>query len=318
MCLSILSQFSLRSSQSKFKLWPVLYIIKLMLRLLASNVNSLEEADICILGLPDESKSDAKRTSTNKGPDFLRGVYNDSLYFENAGGKIPILPISGSMNKKIFDFGNVIRHELFNVVFDISSLGKIPIILGGDHSLTSIALGAVSESLGKKMCLLYFDAHPDFVTSVRDYHGSVLADSSGSIDFEKSVLIGIRATEAEELENINKNHLELLSPLSIVEEGLSSVAKMIISKCEESCVYLSIDLDCIDPAIAPGVSVPTTPGLMPVELIYLVKKLCSNLRVVGLDLVELSPDYDQNNNTANIGARVLMEAIASLRVSNGI
>ena len=86
----------------------------------------------------------------------------------------------------------------------------------------------------------------------------------------------------------------------------------------DSSVYISIDLDCIDPTIAPGVSVPTSAGLMPLELIFLVKKICSNLHVSGLDLVELCPDYDLNNNSANIGARILMEAIASLSIPDAV
>ena len=67
-------------------------------------------------------------------------------------------------------------------------------------------------------------------------------------------------------------------------------------------MYVSIDLDCIDPGIAPGVSVPTPGGITPLELIYLIKKVCEKCNVVGLDIVELTPDFDLNNNTANIGS----------------
>jgi agmatinase len=90
----------------------------------------------------------------------------------------------------------------------------------------------------------------------------------------------------------------------------------VLSKCtSNSYVYLSIDLDCIDSGIAPGVSVPSFCGLMPMELLFLIKKVCTNLRIVGLDIVELSPDYDLNHNTASIGARLLMEAIASISIT---
>jgi agmatinase len=288
-----------------------------MVRLLASNVNSIEDADITIIGFPDDSKSDAIHTGAKKGPDILRRVYNDSQYFEGAGKKTPILPMSGVMNKKIFDFGNVGRNNMYNVVFDICSLGKIPMVLGGDHSLTTIALRAIKDSLGEKVGLLYFDAHPDFVSSIRDFHGSVLSDSADCIDFKRSILIGVRAVEPEELDNISENHLECLTPLKIIEEGLSFVSERIISKCNtKSRVYLSIDLDCIDPGFAPGVSYPTHAGLMPLELMFLVKNVCSNLHVVGLDIVELCPDYDHNYSTANIGARLLMEAIASLNLTS--
>jgi agmatinase len=128
------------------------------------------------------------------------------------------------------------------------------------------------------------------------------------------MLIGIRASEPEELQNIEKNGLEFFTPFDIVEKGITSVAKRLLSKCKSTSVYLSIDLDCIDSGIAPGVSVPSACGLMPMELIYFIKKICSDLRIVGLDIVELSPKYDLNNNTANIGARLLMEAIASISI----
>jgi agmatinase len=287
-----------------------------MVRLLASNVSSISDSDVTIIGFPDDSKSDASRAGSKKGPDILRRVYNDSHYFGDPGKKTPILPMSGLMNKKIFDYGNVGRNNIYNVVFGISSLGKIPIVLGGDHSLTTLALRAIKDSTGEKISLLYFDAHPDFLTSIRDFHGSVLSDSADCIDFRRSMLIGIRAVEPEELDNISKNHLEYLTPLKILEKGLAFISKRIISKCNiKSRVYLSIDLDCIDPGFAPGVSYPTHVGLMPLELMFLVKKVCSNLHVVGLDIVELCPDYDHNYNTANIGARLLMEAIASLNLT---
>ncbi len=284
-----------------------------MVRLLVSNVSSVSTADIIIIGLPDESKSDSKRTGTNKGPDMIRYIYNDSLYFDASGKKIPILPMTGTMEKQIFDFGNISRGELYSLVFKITSLKKIPFILGGDHSLTTIALKAIRDSLNERISLFYFDAHPDFVTSVRDFHGSVISDSAESIDFQSSMLLGTRAAEPEEFDNMMKNSLEYLTPLGIVEKGLTTVAGRILSKSREKAIaYLSIDLDCIDSGIAPGVSVPAPAGLMPLDLIFLIKKICSTLHVVGLDIVELSPDYDLNDNTANIAARILMEAIASI------
>jgi agmatinase len=284
-----------------------------MNRLFASNVTSISKADIIIIGLPDDSRSDAKRTGSNKGPDTLRNVYNELHYFDGLKEKIPILPMSGHMNKNILDLGNVNRKDIYKIISDICSLGKIPVILGGDHSLTTIALTAIKDCTDRNVSLLYFDAHPDFITSIRNFHGSVLSDSSDCIDFQKSILIGTRAAEPEEMQNICKNHLEFVTPLEILEQGVSSVANRIISKCgSESYVYISIDLDCIDSSLAPGVSVPAPYGLMPMELLFLVKKICESLPVVGLDLVELCPDYDLNYNTANLGARLLMEAIASV------
>jgi len=100
------------------------------------------------------------------------------------------------------------------LIFDLVSIKKIPIVIGGDHSVTTIALKAIGDVYGK-IGLFYFDAHPDFVSSTRDYYGSVLSDSSSSINFRKSTLIGTRAAEPEELENADKVGLEVITPMDI-------------------------------------------------------------------------------------------------------
>jgi agmatinase len=287
-------------------------------KLLHSNVKSIFQADIVVIGVPDETKSHAKRRGASKGPDSLRTASNSFEFFERDGKIIPICPMKGTLeNKKIFDFGNTSREDLYRLVFDIVSARKLPITIGGDHSITTLILQAIHEAFqGDKISLLYFDAHPDFVSSTRDYYGSVITDSSSYINFTKSILIGTRAAELEELENANKQKLEIITPIDIIELGINTTVKKIISKCGSSKVYLSIDLDCMDPGVAPGVSVPAPGGLFPLDLIYMIKKITENLEIVGMDIVELSPDYDLNQNTANHAARILMETISSLKVGH--
>ena len=183
--------------------------------------------------------------------------------------------------------------------------------MGGDHSITTLALEAIGNALGK-IGLLYFDAHPDFVSSTRNYYGSVLTDSAASIDFNKSILIGTRAAEPEELENAKKVELEIITPMDIVELGILKVAQRFMSRAGGKKKYISIDLDCLDPAFAPAVSVPSPGGLTSIDLIYLVKKAVHN-GIVGIDIVELSPDFDVNSMTAYLAARILLEAIASIK-----
>ena len=288
------------------------------MKLLHSNVKSIFQADIVVIGVPDESRSRAKRKGASKGPDSLRTASNSFEFFERDGKIIPICPMKGTLeNKKIFDFGNTSREDLYRLVFDIVSARKLPITIGGDHSITTLILQAIHEAFqGDKISLLYFDAHPDFVSSTRDYYGSVITDSSSYINFTKSILIGTRAAELEELENANKQKLEIITPIDIIELGINTTVKKIISKCGSSKVYLSIDLDCMDPGVAPGVSVPAPGGLFPLDLIYMIKKITENLHIVGMDIVELSPDYDLNQNTANHAARILMETISSLKVGH--
>jgi agmatinase len=181
---------------------------------------------------------------------------------------------------------------------------------GGDHSLTTETIKVLSA--GKKLSLLYFDAHPDFVSSTREYYGSVLTDSAQSLNFRKSMLIGTRAAEPEELENVRRAGLKIASPLDVVELGVKKVAQMIKARTAGCKIYISVDLDCVDPASAPGVSVPSPGGLAAVDLIYLLNKVISGGNVVGLDIVELAPNYDVNGMTATLAARILSECIASV------
>lgn len=286
-----------------------------MVRLYQSNARSAFEADVVIVGVPDESKSHAKRKGASRGPDSLRQASNESGFFERNGKLIPVCPILGKIsNKLIFDYGNIPRENLQKLITDLVANNKIPIVIGGDHSITSTVLQATGDIHGK-LGLFYFDAHPDFVSSSTDYYGSVLTDSSRWIDFSKSMLIGTRAAEPEELENAESVGLEVITPIDVAKLGISQVANKLQAKGYNNKRYVSIDLDCADPAYAPGVSLPSPCGLSSIDLVYLVK-LVVNSGIVGIDIVELSPDFDLNNMTANLAARILLESIASINISN--
>src|SRR6476620_1791685 len=102
------------------------------MKLLHSNVNSIAEADIIVIGVPDESRSYAKRRGASKGPNSLRIASNTFEFFERAGKIIPICPMKGTLeDKKILDYGNISRKNLHKLIFDIASAKKIPITIGG-------------------------------------------------------------------------------------------------------------------------------------------------------------------------------------------
>lgn len=274
---------------------------------------SIFEADIALIGVPDESKSHARRKGAAKAPDTIRWASNESEFFTRKGRTIPTSPMRGNLDdKRVFDAGNVTRENLYQLIVDLVSRRKIPIIMGGDHSITTIALSAIRKVAGK-VGLLYFDAHPDFVSSTRNYYGSVLTDSAESIEYKNSILVGTRAAEREELENANRVGLEIVSPMDFAELGLLKVATKAVSKAAGYPRYISIDLDCVDPAFAPGVSLPSAGGLSSVDLIYLAKHV-TEFGIVGMDIVELSPDFDLNNLTANLAARIISEIIASMKM----
>jgi agmatinase len=289
-------------------------MIVVMVKLHRANADSMKDVDIVVIGVPDESKSHARRRGASRAPDVLRNASNESEFFERGGKLIPTCPMRGTFEGKwIFDAGNIPnKKELCRLVSEISSCGKLPIMIGGDHSLTTETIQAVSKTIRKKLSLLYFDAHPDFVSSTRNYYGSVLTDSKQSLDFRRSMLVGTRAAEREELENARTADLKIVNPLDIVELGVKRVAQMIRARTGGSKVYISIDLDCVDPAFAPGVSVPSPGGLSSTDLIYLLNKTIEVRNIVGIDIVELTPNYDINGMTAMLAARIMSECIASI------
>jgi agmatinase len=213
------------------------------------------------------------------------------------------------LDKKILDLGNTGRERLPEIIFDIVSRGKLPIIIGGDHSITTIALRQIGKMIGK-VSLFYFDAHPDFVSSTNNYYGSIMTDSAEYINFKKSMLIGTRAAEAEEIDNAIKVGLEIITPMDLAELGPSKLARRLDNKIRHK-KYISIDLDCVDPAFAPGVSVPCPGGISSTDLIYLVKRAVQS-GIIAMDIVELSPDFDFNNTTACLAAKIISESIASI------
>lgn len=281
-----------------------------MIKFFRSTVETLSGADIVLIGVPDESKSHSRRKGTSRAPDTIRTASNETEFFEREGKIIPTTTMRGNLlDKKILDLGNVGRERLPGIILYIISRGKLPIIIGGDHSITTIALSQIGKVLGK-ISLFYFDAHPDFVSSTNNYYGSIMTDSAEFINFKKSILIGTRAAEAEEIDNATKVGLEIITPMDVAELGLSELARRLDNKTQHK-KYISIDLDCIDPAFAPGVSVPCPGGISSTELIYLVKRAVQS-GIIAMDIVELSPDFDHNKITASLAAKIISEAIASI------
>jgi agmatinase len=276
-----------------------------------ANVNSISEAEIALVLVADESKSLATRKGTDQGPKAMRYAFENSEVFKRDGKTILICPMRNSyLNKKILDLGFTSRNDLYSLICELVTNKIIPVVIGGDHSVTSIAIDAISATLGK-IGLVYFDAHPDFVSSKTDYYGSVITDSLDRLEEDNVTFVGTRAAELEEVENINRSGFQVVTPLDILEEGINKIIDK-ICKRNTARKYVSIDLDCLDPAYAPGVSVPTPCGLTSVELTCLVKHAVST-GIVGMDIVELCPKYDMNDITASLAARLLSESVASMR-----
>ncbi len=273
-----------------------------------ANTNDFDEAEIVILGIPDESQSHALRKGTSEAPHFIRDISNMRDSYSREGKKSLGLPSTGIGKKKVLDYGNISKEKIDEVFQRIVSNSKIPITMGGDHSISRDIIKAVSKKTGP-LSIVYFDAHPDFISSTQNYYGSVFYDILPHIDPKTSLQIGIRTPEQEELDNLKKYDIKVITPFDIVEKGVKEISNSILQTIGKN-VYVSFDMDCVDPAFAPGVSVPVPMGLKNVEAVYLLKNIVEN-GIIGMDIMEVCPSYDIKDRTSHLASRMISEVISS-------
>ena len=272
-----------------------------------ANTENFDDAEFVIVGIPDESESHALRKGTEEAPFKIRQISNLRDSFER-DGKISLgRPFQGS-EKKVHDIGNINRSQIENIYDKISASSKIPISIGGDHSISRQIINALAKRYGK-ISLVYFDAHPDFVSSTTNYYGSVVNDVLSNIEIASSVQIGIRTPEQEELDNIQKYHLEVITPFDIQKHGIKLVTNSVLHRLGDK-VYVSFDMDCVDPAYAPGVSVPVPMGLNSTDAVYLLKEIVKK-GIVGMDIMEVCPSFDVKDRTSHLASRIISEVLYS-------
>lgn len=272
-----------------------------------ANTDNFDEADIVILGIPDESKSHALRKGTSEAPHKIREISAIRDTYKR-GDEVSLgLPLEGII-KKVYDYGNIERNQIQDSIDNIVSKSKIPISIGGDHSITTQIIKSVSKKYGP-LSLVYFDAHPDFVSSVQGYYGSVFQDVLQYIDINTSIMVGIRTPEKEEIDNIKKYDLPIITPFDLIRNGIQKTEETILNRIGKN-VYVSLDMDVIDPAYAPGVSVPVPLGLRNTEVTLLLKTIMKK-GICGLDIMEVCPNYDIKDRTSHLASRIISEVISS-------
>ena len=192
----------------------------------------------------------------------------------------------------------------------ILASGAKMLTLGGDHYITYPLLQAHVEKYGKPLSLIHFDAHCDtWPDDNRDSlnHGTMFykAVKDGLIDPARSVQVGIRTW------NDDYMGMQVLDAPWVHANGTSATAEKILSIVGEQPTYLTFDIDCIDPAFAPGTGTPVAGGLSSAQALAIVRAL-TPVDLVGMDVVEVSPPFDQSEITAIAAAHVAMDLLCVL------
>ncbi len=272
---------------------------------------------ITVYGVPFDSTS-SYRSGQREGPRAIRAA---SANIESNGYTLPDAYIE---DVDLGDAGDVaVVHgdpeetltRVARVVEDLSSNGIVPVGLGGEHLVTLGALRGVSARFGRP-CLIVFDAHFDLredYLGLRLSHASVFRRALEENLVSKIFYIGVRAWDVSErsfaddkawIDYVASSTARLLGPRNVAAR-----ARSFLSDCDR--LYITIDMDALDPSAAPGVANPEPGGLDMHMLLELVSELADD-RIVGADVVEVAPPFDCSGVTSIAAAKIVQELILSL------
>ncbi len=265
------------------------------------------ETTFTVIGLPYDRSASA-RPGAAHGPERIRRWTHH------------LTPITEDRTRltglSVCDLGDVAIdnqvHDFHRARQVIAGLPNIPILLGGDHSVTIPIFQAQRERFsGKRLGVLWVDAHPDLCDEFdgsRLNHACVLRRGlEFGIEQQDVCLVGLRSWEMQELDLVENGQLNVYPMPLVAERGMASVAAEVrqkLSACD--AVHISLDIDCLDPSAAPGTGIPDAGGLTMREVLTLIKAM-QGLPLVGLDVVEVAPPLDPSESTVFAALKIIME-----------
>ncbi|MDH7563536.1 MAG: agmatinase [Candidatus Bathyarchaeota archaeon] len=273
----------------------------------------LKEADYVVFGVPFDVTS-TYRNGARFGPNAIRlASLNIETYSFRTGGDVEDLRLHdlGDLHVSADVEKTLEKAEL--VTRDLLEAGKTPVMIGGEHTVT---LGAM-KGLGKKASkavLVSFDAHLDVRNEFMDLkvsHTTFMRRINEQAKPAKILEVGTRAVCKEELTYAKKAGIDFVPAQQIRREGSEKTAQKIKQKIAAyDHVYVSVDMDFLDPAYAPAVQNPEADGLEPDHLLSILCGICDR-RLVGFDVVEIAPNYDQGISAVQ-AAKVIFEILCCL------
>jgi len=272
---------------------------------LIMNPNDNSESVAVIFGVPFDSTHSYK-PGCRFGPDVIRDAFNNIEIFQPEFGiDLETVNINDHGNTKHTVVATEMLQMIENITSELKKQNKQLIILGGEHLITLGSFPCFPKDTG----YVVFDAHYDLRDQYADIklsHAAYLRRIVEKRGSENIVHVGARAFVKEELAFLKEHNISTVSDKEIRDGNGPKLLKDITSTFDN--IYLSIDLDVLDPAFAPGVGNPEAVGISSRELYDLVTTL-QNKKIVAADIVEFNPTYD-NGATASIAAKMISTIIA--------
>ena len=288
-----------------------------MMRLPA--LESAEGLDVCFVGVPFDIGT-SNRAGTRFGPRQIRAESALIRPYNMATRAAPFdsLSVADIGDVAINTFNMQKSMEIIEAAFDqILGNNCIPLTLGGDHTIVLPILRAMKKKYGS-IGLIHVDAHADVNDTMfneKIAHGTPFrrAVEEELLDPARVAQIGLRATgyAAEDFDWPRSQGFRIVSVEDCWHKSLTPLMAEVRAQLSGGPVYVSFDIDSLDPAFAPGTGTPEIGGLTVIQGIEILRG-CRGLEIVGGDLVEVSPPYDASGNTALVAANLLYELLCSL------
>ena len=284
-------------------------------------------ADIVIVGAPIDSGT-SHRSGAKFGPQAIRG--GDYLPHDASRPHLA-LRTDGLKDLTVVDAGDLMMPGgdlaasltvLREATEKISQAGAIPVILGGDHSIASADVAGIANHRGHgKISMIHFDAHAD---TGEEHFGALIGHGTpmrrliedGYMRGDRFLQLGLRGywPDHATLAWMRDQGMRSYEMTEIHHRGLNTVLDESFATLTDGCdgVFLSVDIDVVDPGMAPGTGTPEPGGMTSRELLEAVRRICLELPVVGMDIVEVAPAFDSADITAILANRVVLEALSAI------
>jgi len=279
------------------------------------------DTNFVFFGIPWDDLTSIENSNSSKSPQKIRKITKNLALTTEMGFEIPKL--------KFIDAGDVLidKNNIEGNILEIDDFVKslydqkmdiIPVMVGGDHFCTYPVIKAIGDSIRKpkKLGVLILDAHLDLYKTYQEsvYSHATVSHLIHSLEFVSNknfLIIGTRDIDIPELKFAKTNEIAYFNSYLLHDIGVNSFTEKIIQFFEKSDIkdlYISIDIDVLDPSIAPGTGYAIPGGFTYREVWKILREVTKNINIIGFDIVEVSPSLDLPNNiTLNVAAKIIIE-----------
>jgi len=257
--------------------------------------SSFNDADFVIFGVPYDKTSSFRPGACQAPKEIRQASWNFETFNIKTGKDL--------RDVKFHDYGDLdvgkdSPKEMYEKVKEFSSMliskNKFPIDIGGEHSITP----GIVHAFPNDMAVVSLDAHIDFREQYEDEpynHACVIRRIADHIDINNIAVLGVRSAEKEEYVEAKKQGLFHIDAFDIKREGIKKALEKTKKHLGNKKIYLTFDMDAVDPSYAPGVSTPEPFGITPFDVIEIFDFFSPQL--VGFDIVEVCPPYDKGETS---------------------